>query len=98
MKKEIDPSIVKLNIGFGFELDFSIGGDNDYLTGGIEASGLAKAELFRIGYYNDNFSSILLKNGVFIEIKASGFINTLGKKWETEKYNEKITVIKPQPL
>lgn len=96
-KSKIDPAIVKLDIGFGVESEFSIGGNNDYLSGGIEASGLAKAELFRIGYYDETFSGKLLKNGVFIEIKASGFINTLGKKWETEKYNEKITVIKPLP-
>jgi hypothetical protein len=35
----------------------------------------------------------LFNRGLFIELKASGFINTLGKKWETEKYYKKVELI-----
>lgn len=98
VKSGVDPAILKLEMAFGVESEFSIGGDNDYLSGGIEASGLTKAELIRIGYYKDDnggkFDYGFLHDGVYLEIKASGYINTLGKKWETEKYNEKIMLIK----
>ncbi|EKT3958517.1 hypothetical protein NTJ28_002533, partial [Flavobacterium psychrophilum] len=94
-KNGVDPAILKLDIAFGVESEFSIGGDNDYLSGGINASGMTKAELFRIGYYDESFSAKLLFDGVYIELKASGYINTLGKKWETEKYFKKIELIEP---
>lgn len=87
---------------FGVESEFSIAGDNDYLSGGIEASGITKAELFRIGYYKDDnggkFNYSVLYDGIYLELKASGYINTLGKKWETEKYNEKIMLVKENKL
>lgn len=58
---------------------------------------MAKAELIRIGYYENikDFRINTFEKGIYLELKASGFINTLGKKWETEKYNQKIELIKP---
>ncbi|MFK7108847.1 hypothetical protein V3R08_14605, partial [Flavobacterium oreochromis] len=96
IKNGVDPAILKLDIAFGVESEFSVGGDNDYISGGINASGITKAELFRIGYYDEikDFRSVLLKDGVYLELKASGYINTLGKKWETERYYKKIELIK----
>ncbi len=97
MENGVNPAILKLDIAFGVETEFSIGGDNDYLSGGLKGDGTAKAELFRIGYYNDGkggkFDYIILHDGVYLELKASGYINTLGKKWETEKYYKKVQLI-----
>lgn len=38
MKKEIDPSIVKLDIGFDFESEFNTDGDNDNFSSTLKKS------------------------------------------------------------
>lgn len=80
--KKLKPTIIKETpIAW-----FSIGGD---------ASGIAKTEIASIGWIDGDFQTSILRDGVWMDCKATGYVLFLGKKLELTPWYKKIQIIDP---
>jgi hypothetical protein len=59
------------------------------------ATGKATTEVFRIGYYDNQFDYKFFNDGAKLNFTFSGHLNVLGLKFETAKEYE-IQVVEPQ--
>lgn len=94
--KGVNPAIIKLGAEFGVGVEVKFLKPNYYLSFSGNADGTAKAEILSIGWVDDDFQFILLRNGVFIDAKATLSGTFLGKKLETTPYYKRIILIQPQ--
>lgn len=96
VSKGVNPAAVSLNVEFGVEGELSAFKDNEVFSFSVTASGLARAELYRIGWYDNKFDHILLKEGVWMDFNANAYVIFAGLKLETEPFYEKVQLIEPK--
>ena len=96
VSKGVNPAAVSLNVQFGVEGELSAFKDNEVFSFSVTASGLARAELYRIGWYDNKFDHILLKEGVWMDFNANAYVIFAGLKLETEPFYEKVQLIEPK--
>lgn len=92
----VNPAILKLYAEFGVGAELKILEKNDYLNFEADANGKAKAEIFSIGWRNDNFQFGFIQNGVYIDFEVTLSGSFLGKKLEMSPYYQRVTLIKPE--
>ncbi|MCM4166755.1 hypothetical protein KCTC52924_01606 [Arenibacter antarcticus] len=93
--EKINPASLALNAAFGVEGELSAFEGSEWLSFEAKASGLAKAELVSIGWHGDDFDYHFLREGVWMDFKASMYIVVMSKKLETKPYYKKVQLMKP---
>ncbi|MDX1364552.1 MAG: fibronectin type III domain-containing protein, partial [Arenibacter latericius] len=95
VSKNINPASLALNAAFGVEGELSAFEGSDWLSFEAKASGLAKAELISVGWHGDDFNYHLLREGIWMDFRASMYIVVMSKKLETKPYYKKIQLMEP---
>ena len=98
ISKSINPALIKLNVGLGAGAEISLLKDNEYFSISGVAEGIANAELMSIGWQDgQDFDVYFLREGVWMDISATAYVQVFGKKLETTPFYKKIQIIeKPQ--
>ncbi|RVU91581.1 hypothetical protein EH230_12100 [Flavobacterium columnare] len=96
ISNQVNPAFIKLDVDFGVGAEVKFLKKNEYLSFAGDANGKAKAEIFTIGWKNNDFQYGFIQNGVFIDFQATFSGTFLGKKIETTPYYHRIELIKPQ--
>ena len=95
ISKGISPSFIALNAAFGVEGELKAFNKNELFSLNAKASGLAKAELMSIGWHGNKFDYQFLREGVWMDFKATMYLVVMSKKLETKPYYEKVQLINP---
>ena len=93
--KGVNPAVIKLDLEFGAGADFKLIRNNEWFSIGGEASGIAKTEIASIGWIDGDFQTSILRDGVWMDCKATGYVLFLGKKLELTPWYKKIQIIDP---
>jgi len=96
ISKGINPAVLKLDAEFGAGAEIKFLKDNDYLSFQGDASGKAKAEILTLGWRNDKFQFVFLRNGVYLDFVATFSGTFLGAKLEMTPYKQRIVLMEPQ--
>lgn len=98
ISNQVNPAVIKLDVEFGVGAEVKFLKKNDYLSFFGDANGKAKAEIFTIGWRNNNFQYGFIQNGVFIDFQATLSGTFLGKKLETTPYYQRVVLVEPQTI
>jgi len=96
ISSRVNPAILKLEAEFGVGAEVKFLKQNDYLNFTGDANGKANAEIFSIGWRNNDFQVGFIQNGVYIDFQATFSGTFLGKTLETTPYYQRVTLIQPQ--
>ncbi|MDQ8013088.1 MAG: fibronectin type III domain-containing protein [Flavobacterium nitrogenifigens] len=96
VSKKVNPAKVALNVEFGVGAEIKLLEDSELFSVGGDANGMAKAELASYGWYDNDFKSKILQEGVWIDFVASMYIRVAGVKYETAPWAKKIQIIEPK--
>ncbi|MEL1255897.1 fibronectin type III domain-containing protein [Flavobacterium sp. DGU38] len=92
--ESLNPAIVKFNMDLGVIGEIKAFENNEYFSFGGEASGIAKAEIFRFGYFDGKINSKFFSEGVAMDVLFNGYVNVAGLKYEKGKLYH-IQIVEP---